>query len=550
MSDCGICPSVEASDVAGSESKSTSMSVRVKGYAGVSRVSHSNEKGYLRRQPQRAVPDVDTWHKVQSAQRRGCTNVSNDGDFSRENVMPPDDSINNSGQPSGFRSVESHKDLESTRTAPIKSSMNTDPPNATQANSRAEKTPKNKKVLHSSRFGFPLNSVKGMINSNSTGRFCSNLRLSPHLHHQARTESKAPDEGILGKVVRYCHIRHARDQKPHRSGHVVVPKPKIKRSRLSKQPKTTSSTPDRECNATCSDLSAVTSILSMQRSCDTKSTSTTHQGSENEDQLLAQIAAQVQHMQLPSESASTHERDTIAVEPHPALLVTSPELGVQHSEEKGNLPSLSPLDEVNTLTSVTDVSITHRPVSCEDDVRAEVTLADGAKQETNPGFGSQNFMHFTTTISPPLRKMIQIAPGVIQRNITPQLTPYGQVTRCMPIKSQLRTNRPRTHYQVAPTISVIMSSNNRPFLRKQFIKKSFFLPESANLEDILADADDRRIIAICNRFHCEMVAFSKVPRKGSMKHEVILSAGRRDDIARCARCLDARLNWCISPQLD
>ncbi|VDK23228.1 unnamed protein product [Taenia asiatica] len=549
MSVRGVCPSVEASDVTGPESKSTSMSAHVKRCVGGLRVYHSNEKGYSRRQPQRTAPDGDTWHEVQSAWKNECTNASSDDDFSHENVVPSDDSDNNNGQSSGLGNVESHNNFESAEAVSIRSSMNTDPSNTVPSASLAEKTPKNQNVLHSTRFRFPSTSVKGIAKNNSA-KFGSNLRLS-HLRPQARTESKVPDEGILDKVVRYCHIKHAHDQQRQKRSRIVVPKPKTKRSRLNKQLEATLSTPDEEYKATYSDLSTVTSILSTQRSCDTKNTSTTYQDkSESEDQLMAQISAQVQHMQLSSENASTLEQDAIAVEPHPTLLVSSPEVGVQHSEEKGNLPSLSPIDEVNTVASATDVSITHRPRGCEGDVRAEVILADGAKQETNPGFGSRNFMHFTTTISSPLRKIIQIAPGVIQRNITPQLTPYGKVTRCVPIKSQLRTGRLRNHHQVAPNISVVMASKNRLFLRKQFIKKSFFLPESANLEDILADADDRRIIAICNRFHCEMVAFSKVPRKGSMKHEVILSAGCRDDIAKCARCLDARLNWCISPQLD
>ncbi|KAL5112197.1 hypothetical protein TcWFU_005661 [Taenia crassiceps] len=550
MSDRRVCPSMEANDVTGLGSKSTSLSVHVKGCVGGSSVSQSSEKRYSRRQTQRAVPDGDTWDEVQSVRKRQCSNISDDDDFSRENVMPSGDSANNNGRYSDLGNVEPHKKFEPAETASVRSSMSTDPPNTAPSTSSAQKTPKNHKVLHSTRVRFPSTSAKGNVNDDSTKKFGLNLHLSSYLRPNARKESKAPDEGILDKVVRYCYIKNAHNQRPHKHGH-IFPKPKTKRSRLNKQPRETLPTPNEECRAICSDLSTVTSVSSMQRSWNTKNASTICQDEgENEDQLVMQISAKVQHMRLSSEDASTPGRDTIATESHPTLLVTSPELGVRHWEEKGNLLSLSPIDEVNTLTSATDVLITHKPRGCEGDVRAEVILADGAKQEASPGFGSQSFMHFTTKISPPLRKMIRIVPGIIQKNITPQLTPYSQVTRCMPIKSQLRMGRPHKRYQVAPSISVVMASKNRIFLRKQFIKKSFFLPESANLEDILADADDRRIVAICNRFHCEMVAFSKVPRKGFMKHEVILSAGCRDDIAKCARCLDARLNWCISPQLD
>ncbi|EUB65038.1 Deoxyhypusine synthase [Echinococcus granulosus] len=503
------------------------------------------------RQPPKAFPDGDAWHNVRSAGKRECTNVSSSGDVSRDNVAPSYCSVSKNDQFSGLENIESQKNSEFTERVLIKNPVNPDLPKTAPSASTTEKTSKNQKVTHSTRLKFPSTSMRGMANYNSAKKFNSSLRSSPYLRPQARKELKAPDVGILDKVVRYCRIKHAHEQEPNKHGHIVVLKPKIKRSGLNKQTGATLATSDEECKAASSDLSTVTSVLSAQGSCDTKDTSIMCQNkSDDENQLIEQISAKVEHMQLSSENASTLEQDTITAGPHPTFLATSPELGFQHSGEKDNLPSLSPIDEVNTLASVTDVSITYRPRGCECDVSAEAILADNAEQKTNPGFGSQNFMHFTTTISSPTRKMIQITPGVIQRNITPQLTPYSRATRYIPIKSQSQMGPPRKHYQLAPNINVVMASENGLFVRKQFIKKSFFIPESANLEDILADADDRRIIAICNRFHCEMVAFSKVPRKGSMKHEVILSAGCREDIAKCARCLDARLNWCISPQLE
>ncbi|CDS40233.1 conserved hypothetical protein [Echinococcus multilocularis] len=551
MSDNRVCPSVEASDVTGPESKSTSVPIHVKGCVGGSPVSHSNAKRCSQRQPPKAVPDGDAWHNVWSAGKCECTNVSSSGDVSRDNVAPSYCSVSKNDQFSGLGNIEPQKNSEFTERVLIKNPVNPDLPKTAPSASTTEKTSTNQKVTHSTRLKFPSTSMRGMANHNSAKKFNSSLRSSPYLRPQPRKELKTPGVGILDKVVRYCHIKHAHEQEPNKHGHIVVLKPKIKRSRLNKQTGATLSTSDEECKSASSDLLTVTSVLSAQGSSDSKDTSFMCQNkSDDENELIEQISAKVEHIQLSSENASTLEQDTITAGPHPTFLATSPELGFQHSEEKDNLPSLSPIDEVNTLASVTDVSITYRPGGCECDASAEAIVADNAEQKTNPGFGSQNFMHFTTTISSPTRKMIQITPGVIQRNIRPQLTPYSRATRYIPIKSQSQMGPPHKHYQLAPNINVVMANENGLFVRKQFIKKSFFIPESANLEDILADADDRRIIAICNRFHCEMVAFSKVPRKGSMKHEVILSAGCREDIAKCARCLDARLNWCISPQLD
>ncbi|CAH8853487.1 unnamed protein product [Trichobilharzia szidati] len=84
---------------------------------------------------------------------------------------------------------------------------------------------------------------------------------------------------------------------------------------------------------------------------------------------------------------------------------------------------------------------------------------------------------------------------------------------------------------------------------KKLIRRKFFIPESANIEEILADPDDRRIKAICERYKCDLEIYSKLPWCGFLQYVVIMSARDIYTLRRCARTLDSRLNWCLSAQL-
>nr|CAH8857484.1 unnamed protein product [Trichobilharzia regenti] len=88
-----------------------------------------------------------------------------------------------------------------------------------------------------------------------------------------------------------------------------------------------------------------------------------------------------------------------------------------------------------------------------------------------------------------------------------------------------------------------------PSSRIKLIRRKFFIPESANIEEILADPDDRRIKAICERYKCDLEIYSKLPWCGFLQYVIIMSARDIYTLRRCARTLDSRLNWCLSAQL-
>ncbi|TGZ72438.1 hypothetical protein CRM22_002080 [Opisthorchis felineus] len=85
--------------------------------------------------------------------------------------------------------------------------------------------------------------------------------------------------------------------------------------------------------------------------------------------------------------------------------------------------------------------------------------------------------------------------------------------------------------------------------QKKPVRRKFYIPESANIETILADPDDRRIKAICERYKCDVEIYSKLPWCGFLQYIVVLSARDSTTLRRCARTLDCRLNWCLNAQL-
>ncbi|CAH8541845.1 unnamed protein product [Dicrocoelium dendriticum] len=83
----------------------------------------------------------------------------------------------------------------------------------------------------------------------------------------------------------------------------------------------------------------------------------------------------------------------------------------------------------------------------------------------------------------------------------------------------------------------------------KLVRRKFYIPESANIEAILADPDDRRIKAICERYKCDVEVYSKLPWCGFLQYIVVLAARDSASLRLCARTLDYRLNWCLSAQL-
>lgn len=83
----------------------------------------------------------------------------------------------------------------------------------------------------------------------------------------------------------------------------------------------------------------------------------------------------------------------------------------------------------------------------------------------------------------------------------------------------------------------------------KLVRHKFYIPESANIEAILSDPDDRRIKAICERYKCDVEVYSKLPWCGFLQYIVVLAASDFASLRMCARTLDYRLNWCLSAQL-
>ncbi|OON17229.1 hypothetical protein X801_06936, partial [Opisthorchis viverrini] len=81
--------------------------------------------------------------------------------------------------------------------------------------------------------------------------------------------------------------------------------------------------------------------------------------------------------------------------------------------------------------------------------------------------------------------------------------------------------------------------------QKKPVRRKFYIPESANIEAILADPDDRRIKAICERYKCDVEIYSKLPWCGFLQYIVVLSARDSATLRRCARTLDCRLNCLV-----
>ncbi|CAL8095518.1 unnamed protein product [Calicophoron daubneyi] len=85
--------------------------------------------------------------------------------------------------------------------------------------------------------------------------------------------------------------------------------------------------------------------------------------------------------------------------------------------------------------------------------------------------------------------------------------------------------------------------------RMRLVRHKFYIPESTNIEAILADPADRRIKAICERYKCDVEIYSKLPWCGFLQYIVVLTARDLATLRKCARTLDCRLNWCLDAQI-
>ena len=490
-----------------------------------SKVSRSNESKNSCHQILKAVTDSQISHKMHN-QRNHKQERINTQQINEicGNVAPSGDGIGNKDQSPVYNDeVQKHSNYNETvlSSVPIKP----DPPNTNKSATNTNDSSENQGDLSLTQ---PENSnlLNETKNSNLIKKYVAHFRPRPHFLPKVDRVSAATEEGTSNQSADH-QLEQTSDQHPHKQAEGTTPNPKTKRKKINKSGERMLPTSGGECKGVCMDISKEISMSPLQNNSECKNEASTYlEKSEQDSVVVAQICQKLETSTCEMSTAPIEHRRTVS------------DVKYSNLDGKDNASSLTPIDEVDTLTTITDVSVT-----CEGDRKP-------VPKQLIPAFKSQNFVHFSTAVTPSIRReVIQVTTGVLHKFVTPQLKPYKRTSRRIPITNSSRITS-REKAQVAPNFREVLSNSAQSFNRKLAVRRRFFLPESANLEDILADSGDRRIIAICNKFNCEMVAFSKVPRKGSLRHEVILLASCKEDIARCARCLDARLNWCISPQLD
>ncbi|VDN16814.1 unnamed protein product [Dibothriocephalus latus] len=84
---------------------------------------------------------------------------------------------------------------------------------------------------------------------------------------------------------------------------------------------------------------------------------------------------------------------------------------------------------------------------------------------------------------------------------------------------------------------------------KPKFRRRFFLPEMAQIEEMLFDSHDRRVKAICSRYLCDLKVYSKILHGGCLRNVIVLSACHMESLRKCVRALDSRMNWCLTAQL-
>ncbi|KAA0199369.1 hypothetical protein FBUS_00204 [Fasciolopsis buskii] len=137
---------------------------------------------------------------------------------------------------------------------------------------------------------------------------------------------------------------------------------------------------------------------------------------------------------------------------------------------------------------------------------------------------------------------LKLPQSIQPTKITSKTTPIT-----LPAVTPLTVTRRRSNESVLSAPLHIYTPHSRG--RGKLVRHKFFIPESANIEAILADPDDRRIKAICERYKCDMEIYSKLPWCGFLQYIIVLAARDAATLRRCARTLDCRLNWCLDAQI-
>ncbi|KAG5452426.1 hypothetical protein CSKR_107127 [Clonorchis sinensis] len=185
------------------------------------------------------------------------------------------------------------------------------------------------------------------------------------------------------------------------------------------------------------------------------------------------------------------------------------------------------------------------------------TIVEGEQQAQSPNSS------FTTTSSclnltlkPEPRKQLEIPcndtnTNRMDTNANRSNSTTGKLKKSFfanpPVHIPVGGRRPSDESVVSVPLHTFIPSPN--VNQKKPVRRKFYIPESANIEAILADPDDRRIKAICERYKCDVEIYSKLPWCGFLQYIVVLSACDSTTLRRCARTLDCRLNWCLNAQL-
>nr|VZI29904.1 unnamed protein product [Spirometra erinaceieuropaei] len=182
-------------------------------------------------------------------------------------------------------------------------------------------------------------------------------------------------------------------------------------------------------------------------------------------------------------------------------------------------------------------------------------------QSTPRTFRSQTFLHFSTLhdrstdkdkVAKPRSlsessRPVAFRPIVVARKRPER--PEKPIRRSVNIFETPLSQNQRKHTVLACLHAETPNANQSMLATKPKFRQRFFLPETAQIEEMLFDSHDRRLKAICSRYLCDLKVYSKMLHGGCLRNVIVLSACHMESLRKCTRALDSRMNWCLTAQL-
>ncbi|BHF57646.1 hypothetical protein SprV_0100058900 [Sparganum proliferum] len=175
-------------------------------------------------------------------------------------------------------------------------------------------------------------------------------------------------------------------------------------------------------------------------------------------------------------------------------------------------------------------------------------------------FRSQTFLHFSTlhnrsnedkVVKPrslsESSRPVAFQPIVVARKRPER--PEKPIRRSVNIFETPLSQNQRKHTVLACLHAETPDANQSMLATKPKFRRRFFLPETAQIEEMLFDSHDRRLKAICSRYLCDLKVYSKMLHGGCLRNVIVLSACHMESLRKCTRALDSRMNWCLTAQL-